>query len=82
MKDLREDFCNNSVDIEISEPVVLYKETITAPSDHQIMSKSANKHNRLYFESCPISEAVIKSIDDREINPDQEGKVRARILAD
>jgi elongation factor 2 len=34
LKDLREDFCNNAVEIVVSEPVVLYKETITAPSDH------------------------------------------------
>ena len=46
------------------------------------MAKSANKHNRLYFESAPISDEVIKAIDEHEISPDQDSKVRARILAD
>lgn len=82
LKDLREDFCNNAVDIVVSEPVVQYKETITGNTDHIIMAKSANKHNRLYFESAPISEEVIKAIDEREITADQDSKVRARLLAD
>lgn len=70
LKDLKEDFCNNTVEIEISEPVVQYKETITGPADHIVMAKSANKHNRLYFESAQISEEVIKAIDEREIAAD------------
>lgn len=82
LKDLKEDFCNNAVEIETSEPVVLYKETITASSERQIMAKSANKHNRLYFESCQIAEGVIKALDEREITPEQDSKIRARILAD
>lgn len=46
------------------------------------MSKSANKHNRLYFESVNISDEVIKAIEEREITADQDPKVRARMLAD
>lgn len=34
------------------------------------MTKSANKHNRLHMEAVPISEEVIKAIDEREITPE------------
>jgi len=46
------------------------------------MAKSANKHNRLYFESINISDGVVKAIEEREITSDQDPKVRARMLAD
>ena len=82
LKDLREDFCNGAVKIIVSEPVVQYRETITEPSPRTIMAKSANKHNRLHIESVPISEEVIQALEDREIEPDQDSKLRARVLAD
>lgn len=46
------------------------------------MAKSANKHNRLYFEACPLSKELLDAIELKEITDDQEPKVRARMLAD
>ena len=46
------------------------------------MAKSANKHNRLYFDCEPISEEVLKKMEEQEITPEQDNKVRARMLAD
>lgn len=46
------------------------------------MAKSANKHNRLYFESCPLSEKLVQALEEKEITDDQDSKVRARLLAD
>merc|ERR1719316_2054822 len=46
LKDLAEDFMNGAP-IVISDPVVSYRETVTAEG-RQAMSKSPNKHNRLY----------------------------------
>lgn len=37
-------------EIRISDPVVSFRETVTAQSDHICMSKSPNKHNRLYLQ--------------------------------
>jgi elongation factor 2 len=48
----------------------------------QIISKSPNKHNRLYMTAEPLGEDVVKAIDAGEINPEDENKVRARKLAD
>lgn len=39
-------------EIRISDPVVSFRETVQAQSDHICMSKSPNKHNRLYLQAC------------------------------
>ena len=41
-------------EIRISDPVVAFRETVTATSDHVVMSKSPNKHNRLYLQARPL----------------------------
>jgi len=82
LKDLREDFCNNTVGFTVSEPVVQYRETITSDASRIVMAKSVNKHNRLYFTSTVLSPEVIKAIEEQEITQDQDPKVRARLLAD
>lgn len=81
MKELKETFCKGQVKIIERQPIVKYKETITGVSDHQVMAKSANRHNRLYFESLALSEEVAKSIETGEITEDQEVNERARILS-
>ena len=40
-------------EIRISDPVVSFRETVSAQSNHICMSKSPNKHNRLYLQACP-----------------------------
>ncbi len=37
-------------EIRVSEPVVAFRETVLNTSDHICMSKSPNKHNRLYVQ--------------------------------
>lgn len=36
-------------EIRISDPVVSFRETVQQMSDHIVMSKSPNKHNRCEF---------------------------------
>jgi len=45
----QEDFMGGA-EIRISDPVVAFRETVTQQSDHICMSKSPNKHNRLYLQ--------------------------------
>jgi hypothetical protein len=54
LKDLQEDFMGGA-EIRISDPVVSFRETVIATSDHVVMSKSPNKHNRLYLQVCPTT---------------------------
>ena len=46
LKDLVEEYAK--CEIKKSDPVVTYKETVTAESSQVCLSKSPNKHNRLY----------------------------------
>jgi translation elongation factor EF-G len=48
---------------QISEPVVAFRETVTATSDHVVMSKSPNKHNRLYIQARPMEDGLAEAIE-------------------
>jgi elongation factor 2 len=80
LKDLEEDHAG--VPLKISDPVVAYRETVGAKSSMTALSKSPNKHNRLYVIAEPLGEEVSKDIEDGKINPRDDFKSRARILAD
>ena len=57
LKDLVEDYAK--VEITKSDPVVPYKETVTAKSSQICMAKSPNKHNRLYVIAEPLNEDLV-----------------------
>ncbi|KAK7539326.1 P-loop containing nucleoside triphosphate hydrolase protein [Phyllosticta citribraziliensis] len=80
LKDLEEDHAG--VPLRISDPVVQYRETVGAESRIQALSKSPNKHNRLYVIAQPLGEEVSKDIEDGKIGPRDDFKARARYLAD
>jgi len=80
LKDLEEDHAG--VPLRISDPVVQYRETVSAESRIQALSKSPNKHNRLYVIAAPLAEEVAKDIEAGKIGPRDDFKARARILAD
>lgn len=80
LKDLEEDHAG--VPLKISDPVVSYRETVGGTSSMTALSKSPNKHNRLYVIAEPLSEEVSKEIEDGKINPRDDFKARARVLAD
>jgi elongation factor 2 len=67
LSDLQNDFMGGA-EIKVSEPVVSFRETVTKESDHICMSKSPNKHNRLYVNARPLEDGLAEAID--------EGKVR------
>jgi elongation factor 2 len=81
LKDLREDFMKGAP-IIVSEPVVTFCETVTEPSDMIIISKSPNKHNRVYMTAEPITEELAQALEKGDVNEEQDAKVRARVLAD
>jgi len=81
LKDLKEDFMKGAP-VRISEPVVSFCETNTEETDMDIIAKSPNKHNRIYMRCEPLSEKFVQGVDNREITPDADLKIRARLLAD
>jgi elongation factor 2 len=80
MKDLEEDHAG--VPLRISPPVVSYRETVTAESSIVALSKSPNKHNRIYMKAVPIDEELSQEIESGKITPRDEFKARARVLAE
>lgn len=80
LKDLEEDHAG--IPLKIGDPVVSYRETVTAESSMTALSKSPNKHNRLYVIAQPLGEEVSGDIEKGKINPRDDLKARARILAD
>ncbi|KAI5781446.1 elongation factor 2 [Geopyxis carbonaria] len=80
LKDLEEDHAG--VPIRVSPPVVSYRETVAGTSSITALSKSPNKHNRLYVIAQPLDEEVSKDIESGKIGPRDDFKARARILAD
>jgi len=81
LKDLRDDFMKGAP-IKIGKPVVSFTETVKANTEGVQLSKSPNKHNRISMTAEPLGEDFCKGVDDNEINPDEEMKIRARKLAD
>jgi elongation factor 2 len=78
LKDLEEDHA--CIPIKKSDPVVSYRETVIDESDRMCLSKSPNKHNRLYMKCLPMPDGLPEDIDKNEITPRQEFKARARFL--
>jgi len=80
LKDLEEDHAG--VPLRVSDPVVQYRETVGKESSITALSKSPNKHNRLYVIAQPLDEEVAQAIESGKIGPRDDFKARARILAD
>lgn len=46
-----------------SQPIVTYKETVTAASSQVCLAKSTNKHNRIYLSAVPLEDGLVDDID-------------------
>lgn len=80
LKDLEEDHA--CIPLKKSEPVVSYRETVSHESTEMCLSKSPNKHNRLYMKANPMPDGLPEDIDKGLVNPREDFKVRARYLAE
>jgi len=78
LKDLREEYAQ--CDFVMSDPVVSYRETVTGTSSQTCLSKSPNKHNRLYVVAEPLDEELSLAIEDGKMGPKAEAKEKARTL--
>jgi elongation factor 2 len=63
------DLVNEYAKIEIkkSDPVVTFKETVSQESSITCLSKSPNKHNRIYMTACPLGDELTNGIDNEDI---------------
>ncbi|KAG0554384.1 hypothetical protein KC19_12G087300 [Ceratodon purpureus] len=81
LNDLVNDYMGGA-EIVVSEPVVSFKETVSEKSSHTVMSKSANKHNRLYFEARPLEPGLPEAIDSDRVAQRDDPKTRSKILTE
>jgi len=80
LKDLEEDHA--CIPLKKSDPVVSYRETVSEESGIMCLSKSPNKHNRLFMKACPMPDGLAEDIEKGEVNPRDDFKTRGRYLAD
>jgi len=78
LKDLEEDHA--CIPIKKSDPVVSYRETVAEESSEVCLSKSPNKHNRLFMKARPMPDGLAEDIDKGDVTPRGEFKQRARYL--
>lgn len=70
------------VPIRKSNPIVKYKETVTAQSNQNCLGKTPNKLNRIYMTAEPLSEKFCTDIEEGKITLNQDAKQRAKYLVE
>jgi elongation factor 2 len=79
LKDLQEDFMKGAP-ISISPPVVSFRETVTGESSQICLSKSANKHNRVFAQAEPLPEGMAEAVDEGKVVVIKDFKEKAKYL--
>jgi len=75
------DLCDLAgVEVLKDDPIVSYRESITEKSVETCLSKSPNKHNRLFMSAEPLDDELVAKIEKEEVFASQDVKARARIL--
>merc|ERR1712096_479673 len=80
LKVLEEDHA--CIPLKKSDPVVSYRETVQEESTQTCLSKSPNKHNRLFMTAVNMPEGLPEDIDNGNVTARDDFKIRGRYLAD
>lgn len=80
LKDLQEEY--TGIELKINDPVVSFRETVSDKSDQVCLSKSPNKHNRLWMVAEPFPQGLAEDIDNNVITAKDDPKQRAKVLAE
>merc|ERR1712110_1291649 len=78
LKDLREEYAQ--CDFIMTDPVVSYRETVSQESSQTCLSKSPNKHNRIYLVAKPMPEELTKGIEEGKYGPKADPKERTKAM--
>ncbi len=65
---------DEGLDVSVSPPIVIYRESIRGVTPEAIEGKSPNKHNRFYIISEPLEEKVHQAMIRGEISSNMEVK--------
>jgi elongation factor 2 len=80
LKDLEEEYAK--CPLKKGDPVVSYKETVTDISSQTCLSKSPNKHNRIFCKAAPLGDDLAQAIDDEKVSAKDDPKARRIVLRD
>ena len=61
LKDLEED--HDQIPLKKFDPIVSSREIVTEESSQMCLSKSPNKHNRLFMKAVPMPDGLPEDID-------------------
>ncbi|EPS35566.1 hypothetical protein H072_11056 [Dactylellina haptotyla CBS 200.50] len=78
LKELQDDL--SDIDLNISDPFIQYRETVTIATATNALSKSPNKHNRLYLRAAPLTDDLIFAIESGNMNFRASDKTRESTL--
>jgi elongation factor 2 len=81
LKDLEEDFMNGA-ELVKGEPVVGYRETVIKESRMMMLSKSPNKHNRIFCKAEPMEEGIAEDIDEGCLKQTDDPKTKAKFFTE
>lgn len=81
LKDLQDEYCIG-IPLRTSDPVVSFRETVSALSSQVCLAKSPNKHNRLYMVAEPFPQGMAEDVDEGKINNRDDPKVRAKFMTE
>jgi elongation factor 2 len=70
---------DKGVEIVTSEPIVVYRETITQKAG-PVEGKSPNRHNRFYIEIEPLPDEIVALIKNGEVSMNQTALERRDVL--
>jgi len=70
------------IPLKKSDPVVSYRETVSEESSEVCLSKSPNKHNRLYMTASPLPDGLAAAIEDQKVTPRDDPKARKKVLCE
>merc|ERR1712070_231003 len=78
LKDLEEEYAK--CPLKKGNPVVSYKETVVDESSQQCLSKSPNKHNRIFMKATPLTDDLALAIEEEKLTPKTDPKERKKFL--
>jgi elongation factor 2 len=70
---------DKGVEIATSEPIVVYRETITGTTK-SVEGKSPNRHNRFYFDLERLPDEIVDLIKNGEVSMNQQAIERRDVL--
>jgi len=71
----KRDIKDTGIDVNITEPMNFFCETILN-SSREVMTKSANKHNRIYLKATPLAKNLVDAIENNKFGSNNISKNR------